>query len=117
MANKSEDCKAKGDELVENGNFEAAIENYTQALESDPGSAEAYFKRAGCKRNMGKLEEAIADFDKVVEIAPDIPIAYLNRGSVKNALMDNEGALADYNQVIDLIVNDCLLKGIVSWKA
>ena len=85
-----------------NDDLEAAIGDYTRAIELDPKYAAAYSNRGNAKQAKGDLDGAIADCDRAIELNPKDAIAHKNRGVAKKAKGDLEGAIADYNRAIEL---------------
>ncbi|MEM9135878.1 MAG: tetratricopeptide repeat protein [Cyanobacteria bacterium P01_F01_bin.42] len=60
---------AEGQELAALGNFEAAIESYSKALEFEPDSARAYWERGKSFAALGELDVAEQDMDAAVHCA------------------------------------------------
>ncbi|PSO49533.1 MAG: hypothetical protein BRC33_06510 [Cyanobacteria bacterium SW_9_44_58] len=58
------------------GELEEAIQDLTQAIQSNPNNVKAYFYRAGIYVKQGNLEKAIEDYNQVTEIKPDYAAAY-----------------------------------------
>jgi tetratricopeptide (TPR) repeat protein len=79
-----------------------AIEDFTKAIELDPGSSKAYYSRAWAKESSGDLNGALADLNKAIELNPEYQKAYLWRGVLKYELHDYYGAITDYDEVIKL---------------
>lgn len=107
--------------------IDGAIADYTKAIELKPDYADAYFDRAGLKRDeKGDLNGALADYNRAVELAPNNPAikqardetqaratgATPSQGSLKEAMaldakgqmklakQDLDGAMADFNQAV-----------------
>jgi tetratricopeptide (TPR) repeat protein len=57
------------------GEYEKAIEEYTQAVANDSKYALAYFSRGSLLMTQGKKAEAIKDFKKVIELAKSPELA------------------------------------------
>jgi tetratricopeptide (TPR) repeat protein len=53
------------------GNYRAAVEHLSRALDDDPGSAALFFARARAYQRMGNLNLAMADYDASDRLAPD----------------------------------------------
>ena len=94
------DYLARGSQNRKSGNIEAALADFSKAIELDPHYAVAYNSRAAAKRAEGDLDGALADFTKAVELNPQYAVAYSNRGVAKLAASDFNGAIADYTKAI-----------------
>lgn len=92
----------KGEHKFQMGNYDEAIEYYTNTLNADSNHLDALSKRAFCYSFNGRYEEAIADFDKVIKLKPDYARGYLSRGSAKNKLNRFSEAIVDFNKVLTL---------------
>jgi tetratricopeptide (TPR) repeat protein len=64
------------------GRFEAAIRDYTQAIQLNPGHCRAYYNRAFSHDRLGQFEEAVADYSRALQIEPANATALHNRGSL-----------------------------------
>jgi len=53
------------------GNFDAALDEYAKAIESNPTSASPYFQRGCLHQQLKKWKRAREDFSKVIEIEPE----------------------------------------------
>ena len=82
--------------------YEAAIEDYSVAIDYDPNSSIAYYNRGSAYNSLGKYDTAIADYNKAISITPDYADAYNNRGFAYNSLEQYDEAIADYNKAIRL---------------
>ena len=77
---KSEaDYYNEGSLAARQGDFHAAIANYSKALELNPRFAEAYVGRGVVMTQMGKFEQAIADLTNAISLKPDQAMFYRNR--------------------------------------
>lgn len=92
--------------LLQTGNYQAAIENYNQALQITPSLAEAYLGRGLAKRRLGDNQGAIDDYTRVIQLQPNNALAYHNRGVVRAVLGQHQQALTDYTQAILINQND-----------
>ncbi len=52
------------------GDLQKSVADYTKAVEICPDYAEAYFRRAIVRRDLGNLEEAADDYDKAIVLNP-----------------------------------------------
>src|SRR5262249_44565006 len=85
----------KGRELLQKGQYRAAIDELTQAIASKPDLALAWNARGYAYLLLRDPTNAIKDFDRAIELNPRYANAYRNRGSARNAAGDAEGAAAD----------------------
>ena len=67
----------------EKGNFEAAIDLYTDSLELNPDSPEAYSARAGAWGVLKEYEAAIEDYSAAIDLDETLAPAYGGRGLAK----------------------------------
>ena len=62
------------------GNFEAAINLYTESLDLNPASVETYSARAGALGNLEEYDAAILDYSAAIALDEDLAAAYGGRG-------------------------------------
>lgn len=59
------------------GNFEAALIAYDQAIELDPNNVYAHFNKGVClERDLGILDAGVSHFQRALEIDPEFRVAY-----------------------------------------
>ena len=87
------------------GDYDAAIADYTKAIESDPTLPTPYINRGLARQAKGDVDGALADDDKAIELNPNYAAAYHNRGLAKMDKHDYDGAIADYTRAIELSPN------------
>ena len=90
----------KGVRLQKEGEFEAAIEEYTLAIRIDTGLTEAYLGRAGAFSAVGEYAEAIPDFTRVIDLDPERFEAFYGRGIANMEIGNYESALLDFDKAI-----------------
>jgi tetratricopeptide (TPR) repeat protein len=59
------------------GEYAAAIEHLTNAIELEPHFPEAFFNRAGAWELQGQIDAAIRDYEMAIEQDPTTPDSYL----------------------------------------
>ncbi len=94
----------KGDLLEEKGLHSEAAKAYTNAVEHDSDSAEAYLKRgiAFFSDKKSNCTEALSDFTMAIKLAPDNAEAYYRRGVVNYYMINNEQGRADMETAASL---------------
>lgn len=95
--------------LIEDGEYEQAVERCDQAIELDSEYSTAYYNRALAYYRMGQYEEAVADLDKVIEIDPNDADASSKLAMVYEEMGEDEKA-ADIDTESSESVNDPLEK-------
>lgn len=96
------DFANEGMALASKGDFEKAVEAFSQAIQMKEDVPQLYFFRAGAYQEMGKLQEAIQDYDKVILMEPNDPDLYNRRGWAYQLSGQPEKAIEDYSRSLDL---------------
>jgi tetratricopeptide (TPR) repeat protein len=96
----------QGVDHMQRGEYDSAISLFTQALEVNPGNAEAYHNRGHAYSWKGEHDKAIADYSAAIERDPRLQAAYRYRGFLYEQKGEYEKALADYSQVIAINPGD-----------
>ena len=99
-------------------NFEAAIEDYDQAIQLNPDYAMAYENRATAKLFNNQPDEALFDLNEAIRIKPDFANAFAFRGEIKAILFQIDEARSDYQTALELAEqqNDTALKADIDEK-
>ena len=92
----------RGDLMVESGDYNAAINEYSKVLEKFPKSYWAYLNRGTVYTIIGSNELAIKDLTEAIRINPNLAKAYNNRGYTKDIIGDKIGALSDFSKAIEV---------------
>ena len=66
--------------LIEKGNWEEAIQLFSEVLREDPLDGEAYQQRSTAYLGLGDVRDALADAEKAVQYSPDDVESYKVRG-------------------------------------
>jgi tetratricopeptide (TPR) repeat protein len=82
------------------GNFQRAVENYTEIIKLQPNDAAAYLARGHARSGLADVIGTIADCDQAIKLKPDYAEAYESRGNARSALGHYQAAIADYDQAI-----------------
>ena len=81
---------------VDLGHLEAALADYTRALELDPVFAVAYYNRGTTYAVLEQHDAALADDTRALEFVRDDAEIYINRGVIYAALGQPVAALTDF---------------------
>ena len=98
----AEDYKTRGFEYLNNGDYDSAIEEFTQAIKLNPDDADAYINRGIVCSDNGDYYWAIANFTQAIRLDPNDAETYYNRGFAYSIIGDNDRATANYTQALRL---------------
>jgi tetratricopeptide (TPR) repeat protein len=96
----------EGRRLEAQQNFQDALREYNQAIETSPHLAEPYFRRGSLYLTMGEKSLALADFERATTRDRRFAPAYLQRGKMCLENGDYDSALADFGMLMSLRAND-----------
>ena len=92
----------KGNYRLEDGRYDEAVKEFSEALQKNPDHAMARLGLAVTYMQMGSYNEAMQEFNLVIEHNPDLAPAYADRGILYDQMGEHEKALADYRKAIEL---------------
>jgi tetratricopeptide (TPR) repeat protein len=108
----------RGDESVTKGNMDAAIVDYTKAIELNGSDSKALRSRANCYFTKELYSPAIADLTKIIELDPKDAAVYARRGQAHERQGDHDLALEDYKKAYQLDASNEVAKAAVEhWRA
>ena len=81
--------------MLQDGRFEEAVEDLTEAVKLNPALPEAYNARGFAYFRLKRYAAAIGDFDEAIRLRPAYPNAYTNRSAARRAAGDKSGASED----------------------
>jgi tetratricopeptide (TPR) repeat protein len=96
----------RGDLLMSQGNFDAALKHFTQLIEAEPNSAQHYLNRGDAFSKMKHYAEAVADFTRALELEQANARPYLKRAEALLQIKRRDEALADLNHASELEPNN-----------
>jgi tetratricopeptide (TPR) repeat protein len=96
------DLVRDGNDAMDQGKWDAAIADFTKAIELNPDDAGIYNNRGFAKQSKNDLAGALADYNQAIELKPDSAVAYANRGRIEQIGFDFKDAIADYKRAIKL---------------
>lgn len=91
---------------TQQGKYEQALENFTQAIKLEPDFAAVYSNRCLVHIQLQDYEKAIQDCSQTLELNPNNSAAYLNRGLAYYRIANHQSAIPDYTKVIELQPDD-----------
>jgi tetratricopeptide (TPR) repeat protein len=94
-------CNNRGIALSKEGQYEAAIAQFTRAFQRNPVFAEAYYNRGLVDLEIGQLGQAVSDFTKVVEIKPGFTEGYAGRAPIYIAMGQYKEAISDFTRITE----------------
>jgi len=92
----------KGNYRLEDGQYEEAVKEFSEALGKNPDHAMARLGLALTYMQMGEASLAMGEFNLVIENNPDLAPAYADRGILHDRMGEHKKALADYKKAIEL---------------
>lgn len=92
----------QGKVKVRRGDYKGAIADFTQEIQVNPKSTEAYISRGLAHHDLEDFKKAIADFNQALILEPRNDHALYRRGEVRTDTEDFQGAFSDINQAIKI---------------
>lgn len=99
---KSEEHKAKGNELFGAGKYVEAIGEYTESIKRDPKNYKVYSNRAACYSKMMDWQRGLNDCETCLSMDPKFVKAYLRKGKIQHFLKQYHKALTTYDQALEI---------------
>ncbi|MBW4566183.1 MAG: tetratricopeptide repeat protein [Mojavia pulchra JT2-VF2] len=94
--------KNRGNARADIGDYEGAIDDYTQVIAINPHDANAYFNRGNARYDLGDHAGAIDDYTQALTINPNYADAYYNRGNVQAEMGDKQQAITDFQKAVNI---------------
>jgi tetratricopeptide (TPR) repeat protein len=95
-------CNRRGIDLARQGDFQAALAEFTRAIRRDPTYADAFHNRAIVCATIGNVGQAAADIGRVIQTRPEFVDGYLHRGRLYVTMNEHEKALADFTKAAQI---------------
>lgn len=84
------------------GDYQGAIEDFTEVIRLYPNSAEAYYNRGIAYTKLGNYQAAIADYNQAISFNPNLAEVYVDRAKVYSHLGNSSEALKDLQRAANL---------------
>lgn len=99
MSIDADKFKEEGNTLYKNGDYKAAIEAYSKAIEADPSNSIYYGNRSMALMQAKEYEKALKDTQQANKLAPGVPKTLLRMGKAFTALGRYEEALKSFSSI------------------
>ena len=93
---------SRGDYYRLSGNLDAAIADFSSAIEDAPRRSYPYYKRGWCYEMKGDRKRALEDYNLGIEMEEDYPYLFLMRGELLLEDGKKAEAFADFERVLQL---------------
>jgi lipoprotein NlpI len=101
--------------LERDGDFRAALDAFTRAIDVRPGFGDAYFGRAWVNDRLDRLDAAVSDYGLTLQLDPNFAPAHANRGVARLYQDDLADAEADFARALELGDNE-MRRYAVLWR-
>ncbi|RDA86846.1 hypothetical protein CP532_1436 [Ophiocordyceps camponoti-leonardi (nom. inval.)] len=106
----ADEFKALGNKAIAEKNFDAAIDNFTQAIALQPENHILYSNRSAAYASKKQWDEALKDAEKTTEIKPDWAKGWGRKGAALHGKGDLVGANDAYEEGLKLDAANAQLK-------
>ncbi|XP_068188381.1 sperm-associated antigen 1A [Antennarius striatus] len=97
--------KKEGNDLVKRGQFQEALQKYTECLALKPDECTVYTNRSICLLKLNRFQEAKQDCDSALQLEPSNKKAFYRRAMAHKGLEDYLSASSDLQEVLQLDPN------------
>ncbi len=95
-------CNLRGVAFAKQGDYQAAIAEFTRAIRRDPTCVDAFCNRALVYVAIGNLGPAASDLAKVAEIRPTYVEVYVRQARLHAAINEHDEAIADLTKAVEI---------------
>ncbi|CAK4652300.1 hypothetical protein LEN26_016802 [Aphanomyces euteiches] len=106
----ADEAKTRGNRYFQDGQYQQAVDAFTEAISIDGTNAVYYSNRSGAYLKLNKAAEAVADAKKCVELRPDWPKGYSRLGTALYYQKKYTEAKAAYEKGLTKDSSDANLK-------
>ncbi|MFQ5933127.1 MAG: tetratricopeptide repeat protein [Dehalococcoidia bacterium] len=112
-ATSAEEYVTRGLDFADQGDFQNAILDFTEALRLAPEFYQAYYNRGITYNKLKQYQQAIDDFTRALELNPSYAAAYANRAFSYTILGIDAQALEDVERAVELGENREQLEQVI----
>jgi tetratricopeptide (TPR) repeat protein len=94
---------ARASQHYRRGAHDAALKDFTTAIEVEPENAELYLKRGSAWIDNKEFARAVLDFDKATQLAPNDSRGFVGRANAWYDQGELNKSLIDWNDVVKLL--------------
>ena len=98
----AEACNERGIAFARQGEYQAAIAEFTRAIRRNPTSADAFYNRALVSIEIGNVGQGAADLGTVIEIRPGFVEGHVHRGRLYVAMNEHDKAIQEFTKAIEI---------------
>ncbi|XP_076914856.1 hsp70-Hsp90 organizing protein 3-like [Bidens hawaiensis] len=109
----ADEAKAKGNAAFSSGNYTAAIQHFTDAINLNPTNHVLYSNRSAAYASLNQFSDALTDALKTVDLKPDWSKGYSRLGAAHHGLKQYDDAVLAYKKGLEIDpTNESLKSGL-----
>jgi tetratricopeptide (TPR) repeat protein len=103
-----QEAENEGAQALGEGDYQKAIESFSEKIRLDPNSSVGYYGRAIANNNLEQYQQSVDDYDQALRLDPNQENAsyYLPRGIALLGLKQYQRAIEDFDNAIQLNPKD-----------
>ncbi|XP_010418273.1 PREDICTED: hsp70-Hsp90 organizing protein 2 [Camelina sativa] len=114
----ADEAKAKGNAAFSSGDFDSAVNHFTEAINLTPTNHVLFSNRSAAHASLHHYDEALSDAKKTVELKPDWGKGYSRLGAAHLGLNQFDEAVEAYSKGLEIDPsNEGLKSGLADAKA
>lgn len=98
----AQDLYNQGRDLLQQNNYQGAVDAFSRAIGIDPSMAQAYVGRATAYVYENNTQAALQDYNQALQMTPELAEALYNRGVLLAQTGDAQGAIRDLQRAAEL---------------
>lgn len=98
----AEEAKEKGNELFKKGDFSAAIQHYTEAINRNPDDPKLYSNRAACYTKLAAFDLGLKDCETCVKLDEKFVKGWIRKGKILQGMQQQSKAVTAYQKALEL---------------